>query len=99
MIPNSRTKSGKPIGGQPGHAKSKLHAFVEEEVTETTLHKPEVCSACGGQVEDTGKVIDKDELDYEVVVIKRRHQFSVCRCADCRHEFHLPIPVSVQYIS
>lgn len=96
VIPNSRTKSGKKIGGQPGHAKSKLHAFTEDEVTETNLHIPEVCTACGGQVEETGRVIAKDELDYEVVVIKRRHQFPVCKCADCGWEFHLPIPVSLK---
>lgn len=96
VIPNSRTKSGKKIGGQPGHAKSKLHAFAEDEVTETTLHKPEACSSCGGQVEDTGRVIDKDELDYEVVVIKRRHQFPVCRCTSCGKESHLSIPVGLK---
>ncbi|BCG61256.1 IS66 family transposase [Paenibacillus sp. URB8-2] len=96
VIPNSRTKSGKPIGGQPGHAKNKLHAFAEEKVTETNVHRPKACSSCGGQVEDTGKVIDKDELDYGVVVIKRRHRFPVCRCADCGHEFHLPIPASLK---
>lgn len=96
VIPNSRTKSGNPIGGPKGHAKSKLHAFATEEVTETNLHRPEVCSSCGGQVEDTGRVIDKDELDYEVVVIKRRHRFPVCKCTNCGQEFHLPIPVSLK---
>ena len=92
VIPNSRKKTGKSIGGQPGHPKKKLEAFADHEVTETQTHKPEVCPFCGGKAEETGKTIDKDELDYEVVVIKKRHQFAVCKCEDCRHEFHQPIP-------
>lgn len=96
VIPNSRTKSGKKIGGQPGHPKGMLKAFADHEVTETENHKPAVCPSCGGPVEETGKTIDKDELDYEVVVIKRRHQFSVCRCAGCGNEFHDPIPVKLK---
>lgn len=96
VIPNSRTKSGKKIGGQPGHPKGILKAFADHEVTETELHKPTVCPSCGSQVEESGKTIDKDELDYEVVVIKRRHQFSICRCAGCGNEFHDPIPVRLK---
>lgn len=80
VIPNSRKKSGKKIGGQPGHPKSKLKAFTEKEVTETQIHKPDECPVCGGQVLETGKSIDKDELDYEVVVIKKRHKFAICKC-------------------
>ena len=92
VIPNSRKKSGKKIGGQPGHPKSKLKAFMEKEVTETQIHKPDECPVCGGQVLETGKSIDKDELDYEVVVIKKRHKFAICKCKECEHEFHQTIP-------
>ena len=35
VIPNSRKKTGKSIGGQPGHPKKKLEAFAHHEVTET----------------------------------------------------------------
>lgn len=96
VIPNSRKKSGKKIGGQPGHPKSKLKAFADHEVTKTEIHKPAVCPSCGGNAEETGRTIDKDELDYEVVVIKKRHQFSVCRCAGCGNEFHNPIPTGLK---
>ena len=96
VIPNSRKKSGKKIGGQPGHPKSKLKAFKDNEVTETVIHKPETCPFCGGSAAETGETIDKDELDYEVVAIKRRHRFAVCTCADCGHEFHQPIPAKLK---
>ena len=92
VIPNSREKSGKSIGGQPGHAKKKLEAFADNEVTETVTHSPDTCPICNGGVKETGKTINKDELDYEVVVIKRRHQFNVCQCVDCGREFHQTIP-------
>jgi len=95
-IPNSRMKSGRKIGGQPGHPQKKLSAFSEEEVTETMTHKPESCPFCGGLPEETGEVISKDELDYEVVVIKRRHEFAVCKCRECKKPFHQPIPAGLK---
>lgn len=96
VIPNSRKKSEKKIGGQPGHPKSKLKAFEESEITETETHKPEACPFCGGEAEDTGKAIPKDELDYQVVVIKKRHRFTICQCGDCGHKFHQQIPVGLK---
>lgn len=96
VIPNSRQKSKKKIGGQPGHPKSKLKAFSDQEITETEKHKPESCPFCGGSALETGKTIEKDELDYEVVVRKIRHQFPVCQCGGCGREFHRPIPVGLK---
>lgn len=37
VVPNSRRKTDRSIGGQPGHAKKKLEAFHEEEVTENVI--------------------------------------------------------------
>lgn len=96
IIPNSREKSGKKIGGQPGHPKKKLEAFTDEEITETQIHHAEACPHCGGKGEETEKFVRKDELDYEVVVIKKRHSFPVCRCTDCGREFHQPIPTKLK---
>lgn len=92
VVPNSRRKSGRTIGGQPGHEKKKLEAFQEEEVTENILHKEETCPYCGGEAEETGNTGCKDELDYEVVVIKRRHHFPECRCRACGKRFRTPVP-------
>jgi rRNA maturation protein Nop10 len=96
LIPNSRKKSEKKIGGQPGHPKKKLDAFAKEEVTETETHHAEECPYCGGKGKETEKSVNKDELDYEVVVIKKRHRFPVCRCTDCGREFHQPIPTKLK---
>ena len=96
VIPNSREKTGKKIGGQPGHPKKKLETFTDEEITETEVHLAEECPYCGGKVDETEKTINKDELDYEVVVIKKRHSFPVCKCVDCGHEFHQTIPTKLK---
>lgn len=91
-IPNSRQKSTLSIGGQPGHEKKKREAFSEEEITENVFHKEEACPYCGGEVEETGNTGCKDKLDYEVVVIKRRHHFPEYRCKACGKRFRSPIP-------
>lgn len=96
IIPNTRKKSGKKIGGQPGHPKKKLEAFEQKEVTETEIHSAKECPYCGANAEETEKFVNKDELDYEVVVVKRRHTFPVYRCTECGHEFHQPIPTNLK---
>ncbi|MFA9379059.1 MAG: hypothetical protein ACERKZ_20290 [Lachnotalea sp.] len=96
VIPNSREKSGKHIGGQPGHQKKKLETFTEEEITDTQIHKPSICPYCDGNLEETQEYIDKDELDYEVVVRKKRHRFSVCKCTNCGRKSHQNIPLKLK---
>lgn len=96
LIPNTRKKSGKKIGGQHGHPKKKLEAFTQEEVTETEIHIVKECPYCGAKAEETEKLVNKDELDYEVVVIKKRHTFPVYKCTECGREFHQPIPTNLK---
>lgn len=97
IIPNSRAKTVKKKGGQAGHPKKKLAAFTDQEVTETISHRPEVCPHCGGtSLAETGKIVSKDETDYEVVVVKRRHQFLECECVDCQKTYRLPVPASLK---
>ena len=97
VIPNSREKSGKKIGGQAGHPKSKLKSFKDEEVTQTQIHESKECPVCGAkEVKATDENINKDELDYEVVVIKKRHKFPIYECIECGHKFHEPIPFELK---
>lgn len=97
VIPNSRKKCDKKIGGQPGHPKSKLKAFKDEEITETQVHKSNECPACGEKVlKETDESVNKDELNYEVVVIKKRHKFPIYECEKCGHKFHQPIPAKLK---
>jgi Zn finger protein HypA/HybF involved in hydrogenase expression len=92
VIPNSRKKTGKKIGGQSGHEKHKLERFADSEVTETADHSLELCPQCNSvELQEVGK-IEKDELDYKVVVTKVRHRFKVYRCSCCGAERHEKIP-------
>lgn len=84
VVPNTRKKTGMQIGGQKGHPKRKLEAFTAEEVTENEIHLPECCPYCGNrELEEKENEVTKDELDYEIVVIKRRHHYPECRCKKC----------------
>lgn len=91
VIPNTREKTGKKRGGQSGHAKAKLKGFAEEEVTEHAEHGYERCPECGGTLVLSGREVHKDELDYQVVVIKRRHHFPEYVCTQCGKHFRQPI--------
>lgn len=91
-IPNSREKSGRTIGGQPGHPRAKLERFAEEEITEHVEHPLDTCPECGGKMEALGDDLEKDELDYEVVVVKKRHHFRSFRCKDCGQIYRQTVP-------
>ena len=97
VIPNSREKTGKKIGSQLGHAKNKLERFPDADVDTYVEHIPEECPECQCKdLENTGKVIEKDCLDYKIVVTKTRHGFRVKRCRQCRKEFHEGIPADLK---
>jgi len=93
VIPNTRIKTGKKRGGQVGHRKHFLPPFNNGEVTETVVHKPDcICPECGGDMVDTGEAATKDEYDVRIVVEKKRHRFSICRCDKCGKAVRAPIP-------
>jgi len=91
IIPNSREKSNLFKGGQPGHKKHEMEPFKEEEISQTTEHKLNECPNCGSlNLEEFSSTI-KDELDYEVKVIKHRHTFIEYHCADCGEIVRAPL--------
>lgn len=93
FIPNSREKSGKKKGGQVGHKKSKLQPFPKEEATEIVEYLPTECPKCHNtDLEVLPTSVLKEEIDYEVIVVKRVNKFSNCKCKECNHEFHANIP-------
>ena len=96
IIPNSRIKTGKRRGGQAGHAKAKLRSFEDDEITNTVDHPAEQCPQCGGNIVETGRVITKDEGDYEIRIVRKRHKFYEYRCLQCRETFHSPIPLELK---
>ena len=85
LIPNSREKTGLKKGGQPGHTQHTLASVPDDEVTDTEDHPLGSCPYCGGELEEIG-CDHKDELDYEVKVIKRRHRYPWYRCKNCGKE-------------
>ena len=91
LIPNSREKSDRHIGGQPGHTKHSMPAFANHEITDTIPHETDTCPDCGGSLTEI-RDIPKDELDYEVKVVKRRHVFKEYRCNQCGKIFRTGNP-------
>ena len=92
-IPNTREKTNKLKGGQKGHKKHKLEKFKESEATEIIEIIPTECDKCNSkEIEELNEGIDKQELDYEVILIKRVNRFKKCRCKKCGNIFHTPIP-------
>lgn len=91
VIPNTREKSGKSKGGQPGHEKHEMAPFTKEEVNDWIDHEANECPNCGSHnLEEVSSTI-KDEYDYEVKVIKRRHTFHEYICADCGKTVKVPV--------
>ncbi len=93
VIPNTREKSNLPKGGQKGHSKHKLEKFKDEEITESIEHEVENCPCCNSSsIIATGEIKEKDELDYKIVVEKKRHKFIEYECQECGKKFHQEIP-------
>jgi len=95
-IPNSREKTGKSVGGQPGHVQKKLESFSEKEITEHIEHPIDSCPECGATMERLEEETIKDELDYEVVVVKKRHHFNSYKCLECGAVYRSTIPVELK---
>lgn len=97
VIPNSREKTERKIGGQPGHAKRKLERFSDEEVSTYVEHPLEECPECRCiALEEMDEVIEKDCFDYKIVVEKIRHRFKVYCCPQCGKEVHERIPADLK---
>ena len=93
VIPNTREKTDKKRGGQKGHEKHKLEKFKDEEVTEIIEHKMEKCPCCKShKIKETGEIKEKDELDYKIVVEKKRYIYAEYECEECGKKFHEKIP-------
>ena len=86
-IPNSRRRSGKKKGGQPGHERHLMGKPSPEEVTgeaDHPLRGDEVCPSCGsGQFTYTGRYEEKYEVDVEVKVLKTLHKVWLYQCDNC----------------
>ena len=95
IIPNTRVKSGKIIGGQIGHKKHKLEKFNDEDINDNINYKLDNCPFCNGELEKIGEIC-KDELSYRFVPIKRRNHFIKYECKCCHKEVHHNIPTRLK---
>ena len=93
IIPNTRVKTGKSIGGQYGHKKSRLEAFSDEEINEVEEVKLEECPYCSSkELIELNTSVEKDELDYEIKIIKKRYYFKEYECKNCHKKVRKNIP-------
>lgn len=93
IIPNTREKTGKSKGGQVGHSKKKLEGFRSEEINETEEIKLEECPNCHSkELKELDTSITKDELDYEIKIIKKRYYFKEYECSNCKKLVRQNIP-------
>lgn len=93
VIPNSRVKSNKSIGGQKQHPKHKLERFNDEEINETEEVVLEECPNCHSkELIELEKGITKDEFDYKIKVIKKRIHFKEYKCSHCNNIVRENIP-------
>ena len=95
VIPNTRVKTNKKIGGQEGHKKHKLKKFNDSEINENENHELKECPTCKSSLEKVGE-ITKDELSYRFVPIKRRHHFIEYECNKCHKRIHEKIPTRLK---
>jgi len=93
VIPNSREKTNRSRGAQPGHEKHCLMVLDEDEITDTKDHTLETCPDCDCDILTFLSKREKDVIDYEVRIIKKRHYFYVYQCNNCKHLVHSPIPL------
>lgn len=92
IIPNTRPATDRNKGGQKGHEKHSMKAHQEDEITDRQEHLLDQCPYCGGELEPEGDAVEKDETDYEVRVIKKRHRFPKYRCRKCGRIVRAMIP-------
>lgn len=97
LVPNTRKQTGRKRGGQTGHKKSFLEGFEENEINEIVDHVEENCPDCGStSFEAGGPECIKDETDYEIKLVKRRHRFIIRRCQCCGKTFRTRIPLHLK---
>lgn len=94
--PNLREKTGKHKGGQPGHAKKEKEHVPDAEVTEEVKHEVKACPFCGGELEEVKELESRDEVDYEVRIIKRRHHFYRYVCTKCGRVIESEVPICLK---
>lgn len=80
-------------GDQHIYQKNTLSQFKNNEITDYIDHCKENCGACGGQMFQIGKTIEKNEYYIDIIVKKIRHRFYEIQSWECRMIHREKIPV------
>ena len=94
--PNTRNKTGRKRGGQPGHKRHILEQPDESQVTEIVEYEDPIeallCALCGsGNIVQIGtKTVYEEEVRTTVVV--RKINYGQYMCLDCGATFEAQIP-------
>jgi hypothetical protein len=97
IIPNSRKKTDKKIGGQFNHKKHKLEKFKDEEINENEDITLEECPHCHSKdLCELDSEVTKDEFDYQIKVIKKRIHFKEYKCPKCNKIVRKNIPANLK---
>lgn len=91
--PNLREQTGRQKGGQPGHKKHEKDPLSDSEITEEEKHEKKTCPFCGGNLDKVAELPPRDEVDYEVRVIKKRHRYYRYVCQECGRVIESEVPV------
>ena len=93
LTPNSRKNTGGKIGAKEGHKKNKLEKFKEEEINEHKDITLDECPNCGcEELIPLDSEVIKQELDYEIKIIKRCNHFKEYKCSNCNKIVRKDIP-------
>ena len=96
LIPNTRLKTGRQKGGQPGHTKHRLMPLGDDEITEREEHALDFCPDCGSEYLEFLEKRSKDVIDFEIRTIKKRHNIHIYECRLCGHTVHSQIPLNIK---
>jgi hypothetical protein len=97
VIPNSRVKTNKKIGGQEKHTKHKLEKFDDDEINENEDVNIDECPHCHSKdLIELDSEVTKDEFDYEIKVIKKRIHFKEYKCPKCHKKVRKNIPTHLK---
>lgn len=93
VVPNFAKNTGGKIGRKFGHKKDKLEKIDDDKINEHIKHELKECPHCKhSNLKNTGNIISKDVIDYEIIVKNKRHDFIEYKCPDCGKMVHEPIP-------
>jgi transposase len=98
----SRRPSGKPPGGQQGHAGHAL--LMAEHPDEVVHHRPELCQQCGQDLREVASLVAerRQVLDVpEIRLLVQEHQIESLTCPTCQSRklgsFPAQVNAPVQY--